>query len=99
MESSFILQLRHATYKYNLIISADGVLLDEYFLKLTAGLKQASMVLYDATDGQVMLNKIAVYDDKHSRSSADLRLHVGDGRFGAALLTGIDNASTFLAGC
>jgi hypothetical protein len=72
-----MVQLRHPIFKWNLVVSLewddppspqDGSEMDD-ILDLFI---DASSVLYDATDGQMMLNRVTIYDDQQHWSDADI---------------------------
>ena len=72
------LELGHPIYKYNLTVTTDEEtwsIGDDYMDKLEEGFKQASKLLYNATDGQAMLNKIAIYDKRDHFKGSDVLLH------------------------
>ncbi len=74
-KTSYTINCKHSIYKYNLVLSAEWEMNDDYYNKLDIGLKEASKLLYNATDGQALFNKIAIYDQKFNKTSADIILH------------------------
>ena len=97
--SSFELKMGHAIHKYNLVVSIEwgDTKNDEYYNQLVTGFKKASRYLYDASDGQAMLNKIAIYDNKNHWVDADMQILAT--QHPQATVDGIDQAMTeFLPG-
>jgi len=78
VKDQIILELKHCIYKYNLVVSTnetDWSIDNEYYGKLEEGIKKASQLLYNSTDGQAMLNKVAIYDNRENIFCADVVLH------------------------
>ncbi len=72
---SYTLKMEHPIYKYNLIVSIEwDEVTDDYFTKLEEGFESASKYLYNVSDGQVMLNKIAIYDGKNHWDNCDIQI-------------------------
>jgi hypothetical protein len=76
-ENPISLTMKHYVFKYNLVLTtneADWSLSDDYYNKLDSGFKEASKLLYNATDGQVRFNKIAIYDNRDNYRGSDIVL-------------------------
>jgi hypothetical protein len=62
---AYTFQMVHPVFRYNLVVSVAWDITQDspaYWGQLLAGFNAASSRIYDATDGQVQLNSIAVYD-------------------------------------
>ncbi|MFC1572707.1 fibronectin type III domain-containing protein [Candidatus Eisenbacteria bacterium] len=70
------IQLTHPVFRYNLVVSLFWNLAgdDPYWDLLADGLEHASSYLYNASDGQVMLGNVAVYDNAQKWNDADVRI-------------------------
>lgn len=79
-QDEYCLVMTRPTFLYNMVVSIDDEADDTFYGEFEEGLQNASRCLYDATDGQVRFNKIAVYDDKEHWGSADMRIHNDDRR-------------------
>lgn len=73
------LPLIHPVYRYNLVVSAEWNMDDLYYHKLETGLKMASKLLYNATDGQACFNTIVIYNNDNHGEGADVIIHTGVG--------------------
>lgn len=94
LKDKITLELNHCIYKYNLVFttneeewSIDNV----YYEKLEKGIREASRFLYNSTDGQVMLNKVAIYDTRRIFGFADVVLHMSLDREYCDEVGGIDH--------
>ena len=76
--SSINLTLQHTIYKYDLVLSLDYPLSN--FSTLETALTNASAYLLDATDGQVMLKNIYVFDEGVNQNSSDIFVKTGEAR-------------------
>ena len=94
VQPSYLLTMNHRTAKYCLVLSAEWALDNDYYNRLESGLKEVSRLLYNATDGQAMLWRIAVYDEEEHDSDADIILEQSiEGN--SAHVNGIDKALIF----
>ena len=66
-----IVELKHTTIKYNLVISIEWDADLQYIENLEQGLRMAANYLYDATDGQSTFGTIAIYDRGYETDSED----------------------------
>jgi hypothetical protein len=92
------LAMKHYIFEYNVVLTtneADWSLSDGYYNKLASGFKQASKLLYNATDGQVRFNKIAIYDNRNNYRGSDIVLFKATDQNNATV-DGIDYNSILL---
>ena len=61
---------------FNVVASVEWEAKDNYIAGLKAGLRKASDMLYDATDGQMAFGWVTVYDDKDAWHEADIQVRV-----------------------
>jgi hypothetical protein len=66
--------LDHTTVMYNLVVAVEWEADREYLDSLINGLRYVSNYLYDVTDGQLALGKVAIYDDSLWHGSADVQV-------------------------
>ena len=88
--------LAHPYVSYNLVVSIEWPATDQYVASLEAFFRSASNYLYDVTDGQALLNKIAIYDNRRHFFDADLKLYVNNQQWPMARPGGINYADGFI---
>ncbi|HLF13578.1 MAG TPA: T9SS type A sorting domain-containing protein, partial [Bacteroidota bacterium] len=67
--------LGHAMVRVNLVISIEWPAQAEYVNSLAQSIRHAGNYLYDVTNGQACLGKVAIYDDKARWADADIRIY------------------------
>ena len=72
--------LNHTTVMYNLIVSVEWDADQAYLENLLQGYRLTSNYLYDVTDGQLFLNKIAIYDNHDNWDAADVQIFANNVR-------------------
>jgi len=70
--------LGHTTLKFNLVISVEWDASQEYLENLEKGFRLTSNYWYDVSDGQLCINKIAIYDNKQLWDSCDVRIYANN---------------------
>jgi hypothetical protein len=84
------LKMVHTTLMYNLVISIEWNAKTEYFNQLSSWLTLGCNYLYDVTNGQCMLNKIAIYDNAVNSQNADMMIYANNIQWPLAHINGID---------
>lgn len=91
-QGNYYLNCNHSVYKYNLVLSVSENLSEDNFESLTSWLKVASQNIYNTTDGQAYLNKVAIFDNDVHNETADIIMHYYPGKC-KANVNGIDEES------
>ena len=68
----------HTTIMYDLLASVEWDADQQYLESLRDGFRLMSNYLHDVTDGQMYLNKIAIYDDMVNWHSADVHVYASN---------------------
>lgn len=84
--------MEHTSVGANLVVSVEWKPLAPYVENVEKALRSASNYLYDVTDGQAYLNKVAVYDDKENWGNADVYIHASNTAWPSAHVWGINSA-------
>jgi hypothetical protein len=80
---------------FNLLVSVESPVELSALQALSDTLRQASDFLYDVTDGQFALGKVAIYDAAKEIVNADMRVPANNGGIPNALVGGIAPSSLF----
>lgn len=83
-------KLKHTTIMYNLVFSIEWDAKQEYIYEFEDWIKNMSYFLYDVSDGQIMLNKVAIYDNKKEFKNCDVRVYASNTVWPCAHVGGID---------
>lgn len=70
--------LDHTTVTYNLVVSVEWDADQAYLQNLLEGFRYTSNYLYDVTDGQLYLNKIAIYDTARFWNDVDVKIYANN---------------------
>lgn len=74
----------HTTFGFNLLIAVEWDADDDYLKNLLEGMAYTSNYLYDVFDGQVFINKVAIYDNAKFRDNGyywkdtDIRIYASN---------------------
>jgi formylglycine-generating enzyme required for sulfatase activity len=74
---------------FNLVVSVEWDATAAYLLDLQQGLLRASAYLYDATDGQMLLERITLYDNNQNMGDADLQVQASNQEWPRAHVGGL----------
>lgn len=70
--------LGHPTVRINLVVSIEWPAQAEYVNSLVQSIRHASNYLYDVTNGQACLGKVAIYDNKARWEDADIHIYASN---------------------
>jgi parallel beta-helix repeat protein len=70
--------LGHTSLAFNLVVSIEWAASDDYVDGLQLAFINANNFLYDVTNGQALLGKVAIYDDKRHWEEADIQIHASN---------------------
>jgi hypothetical protein len=83
--------MKHTTLLLNLIVSVEWDAKKEYLNTLQRWFWDMSNYYYNLTNGQLKINKIAIYDNKVNFENADLQIFADNTVWSAAYPNGINN--------
>ncbi len=85
------LVLDHSTFAFNLAVSVEWDTRDGYLASLQNSFRYLNNYLYDVYDGQVVLDTVAIADDREHWDAADVRYYASNVQWPRATAAGIDD--------
>lgn len=88
--------LDHTTIMYNLVVSVEWDASQVYLDNLINAFRYSSNYLYDVSDGQIFINKTAIFDNKQFWDNCDIKIYTNNTQGPQANVSGInDNGYIF----
>jgi hypothetical protein len=78
---------------FNIVASVEWDANSDYLEELRQGFDLASSYLYDATDGQMLLERVTIYDNAQNWDNADYQLRASNQEWPRAIVNGILNSA------
>jgi len=88
--------LSHTSIGYNLLVSIEWPVYQDYVDGLRLAFLNASNLFFDISNGQAFFEKVAVYDDKSFWNDADIRIYASNTQWPEAQHFGIRDRDGFL---
>lgn len=83
--------LDHSTFAFNLAVAVEWDTRDGYLASLQNSFRYLNNYLYDVYDGQVVLDTVAIVDDRAHWDAADVRYYASNMQWPRATAAGIDD--------
>jgi hypothetical protein len=81
---------------FNIVASVEWDANTDYLEELRQGFNLASSYLYDATDGQMLLERVTIYDNAQNWDNADYQLRASNQEWPRANVSGLNSANTYI---
>jgi len=98
-EQTLVIRKDNTLIGFNIVASTEWDATMAYLAELQEGFENASHYLYDASDGQMLFERVTIYDDNQNMGDADYQVRASNQEWPRANVNGLlssDNLHVFL---